>query len=379
VSALVALAVGAIIWRGSAQVANMIAALDRLGPGTLSMALALSIVSALLSGVVWWRLLLRLGYRLPFRAALLAYLNAGMAGYVVNVAGPVLGCAVSLRRYGVGPARAVLLTLIANALGFCGILVWVPLGLLLPSGPGMAPTLPILGRPGPLTTSVLVTVMAVAMLVLLRLLTSAARSDSRIGRRLLQRVRTADGGAPVTVRYRHVLSLVPYSALSWVVGALALYVVLVPMQHGAGLTLGAVVGAAVLAAALGSLAFFAPEGVGVKDGALVALLTHATGLPVTTCVAGALAVRALDPVTKLSLLGILALTANTSVARLIPTTVRWLRSWRTPALRLGGLAVTGRRRTALLGAGMFGLVLLVSSHNGIAQADHSFLRLLPSS
>jgi hypothetical protein len=87
------------------------------------------------------------------------------------------------------------------------------------------------------------------------------------------------------------------------------------MSPGIGLNVGAVVGSAALASTLGSLAFFVPEGLGVSDSTLVILLTHATGLPPTTCVAAALAVRTLDPITKLSLLGGLALFARPSATR----------------------------------------------------------------
>jgi uncharacterized membrane protein YbhN (UPF0104 family) len=304
----------------------MIVVLGQSRPSTISTALGLSTLSALLSGAVWWRLLLRLGYRTPLRSALAAYLNAGLAGYVVNIAGPALGSALSLRRHGVSPGRAVLLTLLANALGFCGILVWAPVGLLLLSRTGMDGALPILGRHGPLAAAVILAALVGAMLLVLRALATAAGSRNRLARLLLGRARTTEEGEPAVLRCRQMLALVPCSALSWVVGACALYVVVVAMNHGATIPLGTVVGAAVLAAALGSLAFFAPEGVGVKDGVLVALLTHATSLPMTTCMAAALAVRALDPVTKLSLLGVLALRAypnNPAARKAIKPQAKW--------------------------------------------------------
>ena len=115
--------------------------------------------------------------------------------------------------------------------------------------------------------------------------------------------------------------------------------------------------------ASGSLAFFAPEGVGVKDGALVALLAHATGLPMTTCMAAALAVRALDPVTKLSLLGVLALRADVVMARLLRGAATWPRRGGLSVRLQVGLVARGRRGLVLLGAGMLAPVLVLSSYS----------------
>ncbi|HWE61420.1 MAG TPA: lysylphosphatidylglycerol synthase domain-containing protein [Chloroflexota bacterium] len=326
---IIALAALATLLTGAgAQVAHTFRVLGRLRPEAVSLALALSILSALLSGVVWWRLIPRLGYRAPFRAALTAYVCAGLGGYVVNAAGPILGCAVSLRKYGVCPGRAALLTLTANALGFCGVLVWTPVGLLLLSRTGMDRALPILGRHGPLAATLLVVTLAVAMLLVLRALAGASGSRQRLARSLLGRLPALAEGPTPAVRCRHLLMIVPWSAGSWLAGALPLYVLLAAMHPRGDFTLGDVIGSAVLATALGSLAFFVPEGVGVSDGALVALLTHATGIPVATCAAAAIALRALDPLTKLSLLCVLALTAHPLAARPAQVAARPARSLR---------------------------------------------------
>jgi hypothetical protein len=311
-----------------------------------------------------------LGYSTPFRVALAAYLNAGLAGYVVNIVGPAFGTAICLRRHGVSPGHAVLLTLLANALGFCGILVWAPVGLLLLSRNGMADALPILGHHGPQAAVVILAALGLAMLVVIRTLATTAGSTSRLAHLLLARERTTEYGGPPALRSRQVLALVPYSALSWVVGVGALYVVVTAMSHGVTVTLGAVVGSAVLAAALGSLAFFAPEGVGLKDGALVALLSHATSLPLTTCIVAALAVRALDPVTKLGLLGVLGLIANKLVARFfVGATASLRRVALRPRMPLG-LALLGRRTPALLSASILIPVLALSGHSSAAHTDN---------
>jgi hypothetical protein len=165
-------------------------------------------LSALLSGMLWWRLLLRLGYPTPFRVALAAYLSAGLAGYVVNIAGPALGSAVILRRHGVSPGRATLLTLIANALGFCGILVWAPAGLLLVSRSGMAGMLPLLGQHAVPAVAVILAVLAVAMFLVIHTLTTVAGSRNRLARLLLGHARIIEDGTPWALRSRQVCALV---------------------------------------------------------------------------------------------------------------------------------------------------------------------------
>jgi uncharacterized membrane protein YbhN (UPF0104 family) len=370
VSILVSVAaLGLILSGATAQLLPMLAALGSLRLGTIGTALALSALSVLLSGTVWWHLILRLGYHMPYRAALVAYLNAGLAGYVVNLAGPILGCAMSLRRHGVSPGRAVLLTLIANVLGFCGVLVWAPLGLLLLSQGGVNAALPILGRYGPAAVAGALLALMVTILLVLCALAATTGPGQHLGRRLCIRAHPAEEGTAPTLRYRHVLTLIPYSALSWIVGALALYVVLAGMSQGTNPGLGRVIGAAVLATALGSLAFFAPEGVGVKDGALAALLTHATGLPLTTVVAARLAARALDPLTKLGLLGVLALTTNGAVVGVLARVAILLVRARGNALGQGSRAVLRSRQVVLASAGPLALVSMLFGYSAFAHAD----------
>ena len=141
------------------------------------------------------------------------------------------------------------------------------------------------------------------------------------------------------------------------------------MRHGATLPLGSVVGAAVVAAALGSLAFFAPEGVGVKDGVLVALLTHAAGLSLATGMAAALAVRALDPLTKLGLLGLLGATANGVPSRLLAAPATWLPRMKAHTLAPSRRVAVRRRRVAILGASLLTLATVLSGYGAFAHGD----------
>ncbi|MGH2346530.1 MAG: hypothetical protein ACRDG4_14990, partial [Chloroflexota bacterium] len=115
---------------------------------------------------------------------------------------------------------------------------------------------------------------------------------------------------------------VPWSGMSWLAGALALYAVLGALAPDRSLNLGDVVGSAALAAMLGSLAFFVPSGIGVRDGVLIALLVHSTGLSFATCTEAAIALRVMDPVTKLGMLFLLA----TGLPRALRRLGGWVRA-----------------------------------------------------
>src|ERR1035437_8103158 len=171
VGVITALAVGALqLSSARAQLATMGAALGRLQPTVVLAALALVGLGALLSGVEWWHLVHRMGHKIHYRGALTAYLSAGIAGYMVNSVGPVVGTSLSLRRYGVTPGRSALLTLIANALGFCGILVWAPIGLVLLARIGTDPAVPVVNKLGLGAATALLVGMALIMLFVLHAL-----------------------------------------------------------------------------------------------------------------------------------------------------------------------------------------------------------------
>jgi uncharacterized membrane protein YbhN (UPF0104 family) len=318
VGAVATLVVGALQLPGvRAQIATMGAALGHLRPTTLLAALALSGIGALLSGVEWWHLVHRLGHKIHYRGALMAYLSAGLAGYVVNSVGPVVGTSLSLRRYGVTPGRSALLTLIANALGFCGILVWAPIGLVLLARIGIDPAVPVVNKLGLGAATALLVGMALIMLFVLHALATTAASRQPWIRRLLGHLPTTGSDQGLCLHTRDLLGLVPWTAASWLSGVGALYLVLAAIDPGAGLSPGLVVGAAALASTLGSLAVIVPEGVGVSEGAFAAILVHATTLPLADCLAASVAMRALDPLTKLSLLGLMTVTGNAAVSRRI--------------------------------------------------------------
>jgi uncharacterized membrane protein YbhN (UPF0104 family) len=305
-------AAGVLLLRSGAvqtHVLNVAAAFEQLRPETVFLVLLLTAIAALLSGGIWSRLLSCMGHNVPVSAGMGAFASAGLAGYLVNTAGSAVGGAVVLGRHGIGPKRAVIVTLIANALGLCGLLLWAPVGLLLLSQAGVSDGLPLLGRYGPAAVAWVCVGLALAMVVSLKALVSADRAGHIAAKVLRKRTHgmasePAETACPLRTGY--LLSLVVWSAVTWFVGTLALYVMLGGLCPTIDLSLPDVVGASVLAATFSSVAFFVPSGVGVRDGVLIAVLAHTTGAPVASCTAAALAIRALDPLSKVGLLLIVA-------------------------------------------------------------------------
>jgi uncharacterized membrane protein YbhN (UPF0104 family) len=384
VGALGALIFGALQFSGlRARAGTMAAALGHLHASTILAALVLSSIAALLSGVEWWHLIHRLGYRVGYRGALAAYLSAGIAGYLVNSVGPVVGSSLSLRRHGVSPGRAALLTLLANALGFCGILVWTPVGLLLLARVGIDPSVPMVNRLGLGAATASLAGMAVIMVIAVHALAAGADSGRRLAGRLLGRRPVMAGDRDLSLRSRDLLALVPWTAASWISGVGALYVTLTALGPHAGLSPGLVVGAAALSSTLGSLAVIVPEGVGVSEGVLAAILVHATSLPLADCLAASLAMRALDPLTKVGLLGVVTITGNAAVTRRLD---RWIvgagslaRRVSRQALALSPSAAALRRavrplvpRVSWLPSAILGLGLAMAARLPHLEALHVF-------
>ncbi len=289
------------------QLVHDLGAFMRLPLTSVGLLVALSCLSMLISGAMWSRLLALLAYRIPARAGFQAFLAAGLAGHLVNTAGSALGTAVCLKRHGVCASSALLLSLIADALGFWGLLVWTPLGLLLLSRGGIDTGLPLIGRHGPLVAALALAILMVAMFEILRALAAAGRSGSQLARKVLgvlpgRRFGAFNAPPAPTLRLRRLLALVPWSAMAWFAGTLSFYVLLEALNPGKSVSATDVIGAYAIATALGALAFFVPDGMGVRDGILVALLAKSTGLPLASCAATAVASRALDPVLKLAML-----------------------------------------------------------------------------
>jgi uncharacterized membrane protein YbhN (UPF0104 family) len=272
--------------------------LRSIDPRFLAAAVALDLISLLVNGTLWRRLLRCMGYQVPLRLSLSAYLSSGIAEYLANAAGAVVGTAVILGQRGIRPGRIVLITLLADALGFCGLLVWAPLGLLLFIRADLAIPLPVIGRHGVIALMILTGGLIVAMLVALRALALAPRARNALTKRLLGGTRVS--GQPVPMR--GLLSLIPWSAAGWLGSSLAFFVVLIGLHPAVAHRPIMVIGSLALAAILGNLAFFVPAGLGVRDGILITLLVHTAGVPVASAAITVVAMRALDPITKVGLL-----------------------------------------------------------------------------
>jgi uncharacterized membrane protein YbhN (UPF0104 family) len=310
----------------------MVETFGRLRPGAIFAVVVFTALSALLSGLMWHKLLERMGHELPLSTGLNAFAGTGLASYVGNAAGSAVGGVVYLRRRGVQPGRAAIVVLMANALGLFGVLVWAPIGLLLVSRPEMRDALPLVGGHDLAAVTWAFAGLGACMVASLWLLVSADRKAGAIARRFCgkmvcsARAEADRGGARLGLS--GTLCLVPWSAAAWFTGTLVLFALLVGLDPSIDINLMDVLGASAVAAAVGSLAFFVPSGVGVRDGALIVLLSHSTGIPTPTCAAAVLALRALDPTSKLAIMLLVACGAFDRLAAYCVT------CWDTVLLRL---------------------------------------------
>ena len=148
-------------------------------------AVALNLLSLLVNGAMWTRLLRVVGHSLPLRVGIATYLSPGLAEYLANAAGTVAGTAIILRRRSVRPGRIVLIALLANVIGFCELLLRASAGVLLSVRADIRFPVPVIGRHGVLALIVLSVALSAAMLVALRALALAPRAQSALATRLL--------------------------------------------------------------------------------------------------------------------------------------------------------------------------------------------------
>jgi hypothetical protein len=78
----------------------------RVGPAALAPALALTVVSMLVSGVIWTRVLGCLGHRAGVTVGITLYAGSGLAAYIGSGVGAAGECIMLLRRRGVCAGRA---------------------------------------------------------------------------------------------------------------------------------------------------------------------------------------------------------------------------------------------------------------------------------
>ncbi len=275
----------------------------RVGPTTLVLALAMTVLSMLISGVVWTRVLGCLGHRAAVQVGMTLYAGTGLAAYLASGVGAAGECIVLLRRHGVCAGRAVLLLVLASLVGFLGCVVWVPCGLVLLAAPAVTRALPALGTHGPLVVMIATAVCGVGALITLALVTLCPRLCARWR---VARLLVDPSGPPLRLSLPYLLGLIPVAAVGWVVGAVPLWVLLRTAAPSAGVSLLAAIGVQSVAAVIGSVTFFLPNGLGARDGAIVGLLVTVAGVPLPAAAAVAVLLRLSDPVAKALILLVLA-------------------------------------------------------------------------
>jgi uncharacterized membrane protein YbhN (UPF0104 family) len=319
--ALIVLVLGSLAaghWGLWAQALRALATLQRLSLQAIILALISDLTAVTLLGLMWQRLIRQFGVEVSGVTALGIYLSTGLAGAVGTIAGTALGAILLLRRHGLAAGPAAVFVLIANALGFCGILVWTPLGWYLLRQARMRVPLPILGYHDASAVAVLLVGLAAGIILFLYLVLGTGGGENpllQLPRHLFRRPRFHEsrlarlggklfgtglhgtGDTKVKPRVSHVLSLIPYSAGAWLAGVIALWVILANVS-GTMPSLMTVLGSVALASALGSLFIVIPSGLGVTDSALVLLLVHSTGISGTTCVFADGAMRVMDFATR---------------------------------------------------------------------------------
>jgi glycosyltransferase 2 family protein len=275
----------------------------RVGPAALAPALALTVLSMLISGVVWTRVLGCLGHRATITVGITLYAGTGLAAYLGSGAGAAGESIVLLRRRGVCAGRAVLLLALASLVGFLGSIVWAPCGMVLLAAPTALHALPALGTHGPLLVLIATVVCGVGGLVVLLLLTLSPRLSTRWR---LARLVLDPSGPPLRLSLPPLLALIPVAAIAWVVGAVPLWLLVRAAAPSAALSLPEAIGVQSVAAVIGSVTFFLPNGLGARDGAILGLLVAIAGVPLPAAAAAAVLVRLSDPVAKALILLALA-------------------------------------------------------------------------
>ncbi len=275
----------------------------RVGPAALVPALALTVLSMVISGVIWTRVLGCLGHRAAVQVGITLYAGTGLASYIGSGAGAAGECIILLRRRGVCAGRAVLLLALASLIGFLGSVLWAPCGLALLAAPGALHALPALGADGPLFVLIATIGCGVGGLVALTLITLSPRLSPR---RRLARFVTDPSGPPLRLSLPHLLALIPFAAIAWVVGTVPLWLLVRAAAPSVAMSLPEAIAVQSVAAVIGSVTFFLPNGLGARDGAVLGLLVAIAGVPLPAAAAAAALVRLSDPIAKALILLVLA-------------------------------------------------------------------------
>lgn len=297
---LLVLALRSFGWERAAQAAT------EIGPTALILTLAVTVASMCLSGIVWARVLRCLGYPVPISLGLTTYAATGLAAYLGAGVGAFGQCMVLLHRHGVCARSAAMLVTIATLICFCGSMIWAPLGAALLAAPAAIQVLPALGGHARLIALIVMAVCAAGAVGVLWLITLTTRAGAqwRIARFAV------DSSVPLLrLKLHSLLALIPIAGLAWLIGALPLWLLVHSAEPTAAVTLPTAIAVQSLACLIGGMAFFLPNGLGARDGAIVALLVGVSGVPLPLAASVAALLRLSDPVAKaLLLLGIAGMT-----------------------------------------------------------------------
>jgi glycosyltransferase 2 family protein len=231
-------------------------ALPRLAdadPLVLAAALAVLAVYYCLFVVGWQWILAAFNIRVPYRIALQAEMASMLAKYVPGGVWTPLARIVWLRRAGKVESTSLVLSSILLEAGLsavAGILVFT--GGLVAVEAVDAPLAPLFA-------------FGVVVVVLLH-----PRVFTALARALFRRF---DAPEPPPLRYRALVGLLAYYVFTWLVGGVALYLLLRSLDADPGLeTIPYLGGAAAVGAIVAVLAVFAPSGLGVREASMYGLM-----------------------------------------------------------------------------------------------------------
>jgi uncharacterized membrane protein YbhN (UPF0104 family) len=219
-------------------------------------------------GLIWRTVLMRLGYRLDLRACLRIYLASEFVRYIPGNVWHVITRILWVGKYGVPRPVAfasmtveLITKLAAGALVFAvSLLFWSDMG-----------TVTTLLRDTPVLMGLGIgTIVGLLVVLHPRILNSLLNVALRILKR-----------EPVTLalRYRDILLVTLAWSVSWLIAGCAFYVLLLALWPAAPLAMLPVcVGIYAIVWDIGFVSFITPSGLGVREGAMVALF--ALALPV---------------------------------------------------------------------------------------------------
>ncbi len=209
----------------------------------------------------WQWILAGLGIGIGYPLALQAEMASMLAKYVPGTVWTPLARIVWLRRAGVKATGVVLgsIALEAGLSALSGVLVFA-LSLLLVGGQGPEVTVPLAAF-----------ALAVGVLIHPRVFGALAR---RVFRRF--------GGDPMPVlSYRLMLALLVFYSATWLVGGVAVYLLVRSLGGDPGLeSIPFLGGTAAVGAIVAVLSIFAPSGLGVREGSMYGLMLAVTSAPI---------------------------------------------------------------------------------------------------